>query len=263
MNEMLDALRRVSGGSLSISDELLRGIPAELRESVAERALLSADVPSSPSVSKPTTPSFEDSSSVSIHFPADNTRISVPLTLEQPPRKRRGFAWLALVAVLVGGAALWFGTRGKKSDPEPPKVAEQTPAPSTAPAVEPSASPPAEETRSVKLKVAPKDVEVEVDGKPAKVYDGTVEVSGTIGSTHDVKLTKAGHDMTEKVAISESGAIPEELSLPTSTGVARFNARAPRVPAPSTKPTAPTKRPTTAPTTTSKPSGLKASEVFE
>jgi hypothetical protein len=100
----------------------------------------------------------------------------------------------------------------------PPAALAPAPAVSASAAAATSATP---APRTVKLLVAPADAIVEVDGVPAKVTGGAVDVTGALGSTHTVHLSKGKRDHQEDVAITARGALPDRVSIASPSGGAR------------------------------------------
>jgi serine/threonine-protein kinase len=137
---------------------------------------------------------------------------------------------------LIGGIAAFAAMR---RGPDPAPVAA-----STTPA--PSAPEPLEKPRAVKLVVLPDDVKVQVDGAPVTPKDGVVEIRGTLGSEHRVRLYRLGPDgktdaeLEKDVAITETGASPAKLDLPAiappASASATAAASAPKRPGPLPKP---------------------------
>ena len=261
--EMLEALRNAVPDGWGIPGASVKGIPAEQRAAVAERVSGMMDVPSSPSMSDHSRGSMADSygsqAQLSIDSPAQ-------LLVQAPGgrRKRRLAAVFGAVSLLgVAGGAAWFVGKGNHYAPAEAKpAAAPTPSAVAPPDPAPAAS---AAQRTVQLRVAPADVHVEVNGASVEVKDGKVELTGTPGSIHEVKLSADGRDKTEKVAISEVGSIPEELSLPAPAapprgGSAPRGGVSPVAAAPAKPPAGP---PAAKPPMPPKPTGLKASESFE
>ncbi|WP_437564206.1 protein kinase domain-containing protein [Sorangium sp. So ce542] len=103
--------------------------------------------------------------------------------------------------------------------------------------------------RRVVLAVAPSDAAVEVDGVPAEVRGGLVEISGVLGSKHRVRLVRAGAERVEEVVVTEDGASPARLALDVpaarATGAPPGRPQPPRrpAPAPAKEPSAPPRPP--------------------
>ncbi|WP_437339364.1 protein kinase domain-containing protein [Sorangium sp. So ce394] len=129
-------------------------------------------------------------------------------------------------------------------------AASASPAASAASATPPEATDPAPVAlRRVVLAVAPSDAAVEVDGVPAEVRGGLVEISGVLGSKHRVRLVRAGAERVEEVAVTEDGASPARLALDVpaarASGAPPARPQPPRrpAPAPAKEPSAPPRPP--------------------
>jgi serine/threonine-protein kinase len=81
-----------------------------------------------------------------------------------------------------------------------------------------------------KLVVLPGDVVVEIDGQPAPVEGGTVELEGALGSRHRVRLIRGKQERTDEVIMTDTGVSPDKLELEVTK---------PRGPTPPSTPTAP------------------------
>jgi serine/threonine-protein kinase len=66
---------------------------------------------------------------------------------------------------------------------------------------------------TVHLAVSPRTASVEIDGKPAPVSAGLVDVSGTMGSTHKVRVFVGKRQTVTDVAIVDTGIMPPRVSL--------------------------------------------------
>ncbi len=114
---------------------------------------------------------------------------------------------LALVATLgiaVGGVVAVRTIHARKE-----ALARQV---ATAPSADISL--PVLEMRTVPIKLPQASAyAIEVDGASAPPGDDAIEVTGTMGSEHTVKLTRDGKAMLFKVVITESGAFPPELAF--------------------------------------------------
>lgn len=122
-------------------------------------------------------------------------------TLVKPAHKGVMISVVLAFAGLGGlGAFLLFG--GSQASTETPKPVAAAPLPS---AVVP--------TKSVQIKVDPPDAEVSVDGRAAALKDAVLTIEGTLGSTHEVKITALGRTETKSVIVTEQGAVPERVAL--------------------------------------------------
>jgi serine/threonine-protein kinase len=68
--------------------------------------------------------------------------------------------------------------------------------------------------------IVPGDASVEIEGVPVRSKDGVVELTGTLGSVHNVRVFKGKTEIERKVIITETGALPAKLELktPSATG---------------------------------------------
>jgi 2-oxoglutarate dehydrogenase E2 component (dihydrolipoamide succinyltransferase) len=96
----------------------------------------------------------------------------------------------------------------------------------------------------VRLAVTPDRARAEVDGTEAKIDHGAVEIIGTLGSTHHVRLSMPGttREIEGDVAIAEDGPVPAHLDLPATA-----RAASPRIAPAAAKPTPPPPQPAAAP----------------
>lgn len=118
------------------------------------------------------------------------------------PAHRGVMASVVLGFAALGGlgAFLVFGGSSASKDPEKPVAAAPLPS-----AVVP--------TKSVQVKVDPRDAEVSVDGRVAVLRDAVLTIEGTLGSTHEVKITALGRTETKSVIVTEHGAVPERIEV--------------------------------------------------
>jgi hypothetical protein len=148
-------------------------------------------------------------------MPGGTTAGGLAQSRATPPR-RSAVVPLALGAlVLVGGGGVGaYHFLGAK--PAPLSSAGSTtvapPSAAAASATSPTVAPDAPKTVRLAI-VAPADAKVEIDGVAAQVTDGGVDVSGTLGSSHHVKLTRGKVTTLADVAITNDGAIPSKLEL--------------------------------------------------
>lgn len=202
--ELRDALARLVPDGPRLVPEQLVSLPAELRRTVAARLILSDD-----GMLHATTPG------------------ALSVTQESPPPKRSS-AWIAALGALGIAMAGAAGVLAWRTTRIAPSSAVSAPAAAEAP-VAPVASPPA--TSTYVLAVDPEGVEVRVDGEPARVQDGGVELSGTVGSTRRVRLTLKDESFEETVAITSAGLLPDSVKLaPKEATPSRSTARAAKPP---------------------------------
>jgi hypothetical protein len=136
--------------------------------------------------------------------------------------------------------------------PEPATSADDTAEVRTTATAQPGRRRLGAEEHRVKLLVLPADAAVEVDGVPARRRDGVIELSGKVGQTYRVRLSRDAQHVETTVALEGSGASPPSLDLAALARAARPLGRG-RLPAAATAEPAATTEPATAlePTVTS------------
>jgi hypothetical protein len=128
---------------------------------------------------------------------------------------------LAVTAAVLACVALTIPVVLKRRAPPQPTASASTealPSASAAPQASvgpasPAQDPPPPTVRTERVAVAPAGVVVEVDGKPAAVENGTVAVTGSLGSIHPVRLTLGARTSTHDVIVTEVGAMPAQVAL--------------------------------------------------
>ncbi|WP_437755997.1 serine/threonine-protein kinase [Sorangium sp. So ce1389] len=79
----------------------------------------------------------------------------------------------------------------------------------------PPAAPEAPVQHRVELAIVPAEASVEIDGAPApRLRNGAVELTGTLGSSHSVRVSRGKREMEATVIITEAGSLPPKLELP-------------------------------------------------
>ncbi|WP_437633696.1 serine/threonine protein kinase [Sorangium sp. So ce854] len=165
-------------------------------------------------------------------------------------RSAKGIALVGGVAAL--GAVVGLGvlaaqrfSASPEAAPAPPITAPEpvTPASQAAPpppvAVAealPSAPKPPDEPpeRRVRVVIWPEDALVELEGERAATSDGVLEINGRLGRTYKVRVFKGSSQVTTEIAITEGGAYPAKVELPTAH--ARPTPKASAAPAPTPAP---------------------------
>ena len=122
-------------------------------------------------------------------------------------RAGRGVVVAATAAALLAGGALAYQVTRPAPVPSPGGVETAKPAPSQAP-VEATSKP-----RTVELVVLPDGATVEVDGTAVTPRDGVVDITGPLGSVHQVRVSSGGEETTGKVVVTEAGALPAKIQL--------------------------------------------------
>jgi hypothetical protein len=204
MPAVLEAIQGLAPGPLTVrAADLVAPTAAEVAQ-VAPRSALSATatsasasvatVPAGAAVTAPTGLSVSQGASAS--------------------RSRLGPALAA--AVIVAGGVGAYAALGRKAPPAQASALSASAAPPTTVVV---VAPAAEQV--VKVTIDPVDAKVEVDGRPATIVDGSVEVRGVIGSAHHVRLVSNGQETDTEVAITSLGAVPPKVqaakAAPTAT----------------------------------------------
>jgi serine/threonine-protein kinase len=112
----------------------------------------------------------------------------------------------AAIALTVGGLLAYklFGATGPSTATAPTASASVS---------APIASAEAPKPRTVRLVILPEGASVEVDGASAEVKDGVVEITGALGSVHDVRVSAGGEQLTRSVVVAESGPVPAKVQI--------------------------------------------------
>ncbi|WP_434043999.1 MULTISPECIES: serine/threonine protein kinase [Sorangium] len=165
-------------------------------------------------------------------------------------RSAKGVALVAGVAAL--GAVVGLGVMAARrlsatpevapapqiTAPEPVTPASQVTPPPPVAVVEaaPSAKRPPDEApkRRVRVVIWPEDALVELEGERATTTDGVLEINGRLGSTYKVRVFKGPTQVTTEIAITEGGAYPAKVELPTVHGRPAPTTKATTAPPPST-----------------------------
>jgi serine/threonine-protein kinase len=139
-----------------------------------------------------------------------------------------GFAVIAALAVGIGGT---YAFNARSHATSAPVAAPQTaPSPVAAPpppTVVATAARPMDTTpRRVKIVILPPDAIVELDGARALARSGILEVTGTLGSVHRIKLTKGKATTQVDIIMTEEGAMPPKVELLFGSAAARASASA-------------------------------------
>ncbi|WP_438000962.1 serine/threonine-protein kinase [Sorangium sp. So ce185] len=189
----------------------------------------------------------------------NTTTLTSSNTIPEPPAaaaapQPNGLAWRRIwhaagISVLLAGslgaytvvrAVNGFAQGGASQ--APPQATTEQPAP----------------RRRVNLVVLPADASVEIDGRPATMRDGILELEGELGSMRRVRVFKGEVEIVADVAVTELGAHPTKLELPqaprkdgtedastapslASTSAAAPNGSSPRKRAPQFSPLVPKK----------------------
>ncbi|WP_438031096.1 hypothetical protein [Sorangium sp. So ce233] len=139
-------------------------------------------------------------------------------------RVREMAATAALVSLSALGACGQPGVEEGGAEPATSagEIAVETRAPATA---RPAAHRLGAGERRVKLLVLPADAVVEVDGVPMRRRDGVIELSGKVGQTHRVRVSRGAQHGETTVTLTDAGASPPSLDLAALARAARRSGR--------------------------------------
>jgi serine/threonine-protein kinase len=141
-----------------------------------------------------------------------------------------GIAAALALALGIGGTYA-FNARSHPTPPAAP-LTQATPSAVAAPpppptvAVATAARPVDTTPRRVKIVILPSDALVELDGVRALARGGILEVTGTLGSVHRIKLTKGKATTQVDIIMTEEGAMPPKVELLFGTAAAKASASA-------------------------------------
>ncbi|WP_437813382.1 protein kinase domain-containing protein [Sorangium sp. So ce1078] len=258
---MLDAIRSLLGDDpLSLDEGMLVPLSPPDRQAVAPRLELRAGRRAlrrgSPAGAAPGSVArrWRDQSTDCATVPALETD-ETPRVSQGAPAPRRPWtrAHVAIAALLVTGLG-WVVTHRSGA---PAGVAmtgmhlvsrELTRALAAVERAAPSAALQAPVRHRVALAIVPADASVEVDGAPAPVKDGTVELTGTPGSHRKVRVFKGSSEIEGEVLITEAGSLPPKLQLPSPRRRPPGRSARPAAPASAAPAAAPAGAPSAAPT---------------
>lgn len=225
--EMLEAIKPLLSGGMSLEEPMLVSLSETNRQMVAKRLTM----PPPPSLPPPPVAAQSMPPPALTQEGAGTTGgVSAP-TERRPQVQPKSNVTLvvigaALSVAVLGGVGLKFlGGPGDTSSQNAniaaaplSNTATTTPVtarvvPTIAPALDPNA-----ETRTVKLVIIPEEAEVKVDGTSAKVKRGAVEITGKLGSVHKVTLTIGKDTIEEDIVVSDGGALPPKIELEIKKG---------------------------------------------
>ncbi|NUQ73832.1 MAG: serine/threonine protein kinase [Polyangiaceae bacterium] len=183
--------------------------------------------PAAPSWPNPSAPSNAAISGTTFSPTSESVRAEA--ALRQEPKRSRGAPFIiagAALSLLAGGFAGFQLITS--SDPPPAPAATPTEAPAATSAKEAPSSAPAEDVkddpkqRVVSIEIIPANATVVVDGQPVTPEAGRVAIKGALGSTHSVRVSAGGHEMSHQVAVTENGAFPPKIEIVPAAPKAGF-----------------------------------------
>ncbi len=239
---MLEALRACLPGGSALTEQALVGVTPQQRSYVAPRLAMGTTGDGLASLRG------TGVSGATGGLPGQtgsDQGFAQPLTA---PRRSAAMAVVGAVLVAgIGGLALSrvAGSSGPVSvaTAAPAAAAGSAPIVSPVPSPAPVAAEPA--ARTVKVVIVPKTASVELDGAPVTAKDGILDVSGTLGSVHPLRVSVGARETRSDVVIAEGGAIPPKVELGVG-GPAPSRSAAPRAVAPAAAPPRPSAAPTSA-----------------
>jgi serine/threonine-protein kinase len=209
--EMHAALVRLLPNGTNIRSDMLVSLTPEMRAHVAPSIPgASATGPGAPQAS----PAFVQSASTpGIQLAAGTTNPELGATSSKSGSLRwvaLGGAVLAIVGLGLGGVAVAKKSTHRQVVATTTAIVATTEPPPPAPPV--SAAP---VTKTVHVAIAaPSGASEELDGAAATLTNGVLDITGTPGSQHKVRVTHEGASSEHYVAILESGAaMPGRIEL--------------------------------------------------
>jgi serine/threonine-protein kinase len=183
------------------------------------------------------------------------TAIPRPIQIQKGPWMVGG---IAVAAAALGAYGLLSPSAAPPQQTQaPPSMSPlSTPplgGPSAPGSIEPSApsqSPPADPLRAVSLAVPPSADRVDINDEPVEIRNGVVILEGSLGSVHSVRVSKGKREVTVIVAVTETGAVPARVDLPSSPAPLIPEPSTPKAPSAPGKPAQPAQAPQEDPTRT-------------
>lgn len=222
MGEMLEPIRRLLPQGLNVRPDMLVPLTEQQRAYVAPRPVQSAAATAS------TLAEASSSGAVQAQAGAASTGpLGLSISGAHGARSKGSsgaviFAASAVVVALVGGGFGVYRLIGRGTalqSTAAPLVTQTTAALASAPAASSAASAPVPVSeRAFRVDVEPATATVDVDNLAAQVKDGSVEVRGTLGSTHHLRLRAGGRETVVDVVLADLGAVPPKVQLGAVAG---------------------------------------------
>ena len=229
--EMHEAIKGLLGQSATLEASQLVGITDNEKANVASRLTVPPQQPLRTSAGSIYPPSMDAAHAVSGAQEAPggtNGGVAATNAPLEPKGNTKAMVGVGVAIGMVGAAIFAFKLLGAQPAPTANAAVQTATAAMNTPVVTPSGSaqapvvtPAGAVDRTVELVVIPEDATVMVDGTPATVKRGLVEITGALGSVHKVKLIASGSkkaEMEENVSITERGAFPPKLELDLKSG---------------------------------------------
>jgi serine/threonine-protein kinase len=243
-SEMFQAIRAQLPGGWSINEEMIVPLHDTLRQQVASKLALTSALSAAQTAINPPPASAATNDAVVQNSvpPPPLAPASVAGGTGGGSKMGIGLGVAALVAAGVAGT--YFATRPHAgattastqvvSASPPDSAAPPPPPPVTASATATAvvAAAPIDSTpRRVKVVIMPPDAAIEIEGVKAVAKGGLLEITGTLGSVHRVRIFKGKTETITDVIVTEAGPSPPKIEL-TFGGPPKPSASAAAAPAP-------------------------------
>ncbi len=215
-NEMFQAIRALLPQGWTISEEMMMPLHETARNQVAAKfALTSALSAAQTAISQgvvnvnagSTDPVATGGQGVSTDGKGKSNKVAI------------GLGAVAAVAAIGFGVYLTRKPAAALPAKQPDAasaVASDTAPPATSPPPATVAAPPApvdKTPRRVKVVIMPPDASIEIEGVKAIAKSGLLEITGTLGSVHRVKVFKGKNETITDVIVTEAGPSPPKIEL--------------------------------------------------
>ncbi|HHH30141.1 MAG TPA: serine/threonine protein kinase [Polyangiaceae bacterium] len=229
--ELFEAVRPLLSGGWAIHEDMLVSLEDSQRQEQAPRLPMSLPPPALVDSSEQTgdrsntrTAGLTAAQAATDGSTTDAASTTGPLTnlaAEAPPPKSKAPMLFGVVAIVgLAGAGIWAMTRDPAGtarettattptpQPEPTTVPVETSEPAQTAAPEPEPEP-----KRVKVVILPSNAKVEVEGEPAEVKDGLLELEGKPGKVFKVRAYQGISETEAEVVVTESGALPPKIEV--------------------------------------------------
>jgi serine/threonine-protein kinase len=226
-SEMFQAIRAQLPSGWSITEEMMLPLADTLRQQVASKLALTTQLAAAQTA-------VGSVGSAPVSQPGTTTTAAGSQVATVPPPAPAGggtgkaAVGIGVAALLgVGGLGAYFATRTPAAPPPPPvtaisasvtmgpQAAPNPAPPSSAQVPSPTVVPVAVDTspRRVKVVIMPADASIEIEGEKAVAKSGLLEITGTLGSVHRVRIFKGKNETITDVIVTEAGPSPPKIEL--------------------------------------------------
>ncbi len=232
-SEMFQAIRAQLPGGWSISEEMIVPLHDTLRQQVASKLALTSALSAAQTAVGMAPASAATNDAVvqrSIPPPAMGPTESSGVVAASGSGNKVGLG-VGVVALLVAGVAgTYLAVRPRPGQTKEASTAQTvalaptqapvttgapppTPSTATAATVVTVVAPPDTAPRRAKVVIMPVDVSIEIEGEKATAKNGLLEITGTLGSVHRVRIFKGKNETITDVIITEAGPSPPKIEL--------------------------------------------------